>query len=277
MGAPHAEVIGDPVAQSQSPLIHQYWLGRLGIEAEYRATRVTADGLAAFLAARRSDPDWRGCNVTIPHKQDVMGLLDLVEPGAREIGAVNCVYRGGGRLAGRNSDIDGVAAALDAAELAGAKVAVIGAGGGARAAIRYLLDRRVATVAILVRDPMKAAPLRRDGPGGRVETWPLHRCDEALRGAAVVINASPMGMDGAAEMPPALLACVAAHAPGTILFDMVYKPLETAFLAAGRANGGTPVDGLTMLIGQARAAFPLFFGQPAPPGGEQAVRALLTT
>jgi shikimate dehydrogenase len=277
MGMPYAEVIGDPVAQSQSPLIHQHWLDLLGIEARYRATRVTPDGLAAFLAARRSDPDWRGCNVTIPHKQDVMGLLDFVEPGARDIGAVNCVYREGDRLGGRNSDIDGVAAALDAADLAGAKAAVIGAGGGARAAIRYLLDRKVATVAILVRDPIKAAPLRRDGPGGRVETWPLHRCEDALPGAAAVINASPMGMEGAADMPPTLLACIAAHAPGTILFDMVYKPLETPFLATGRANGGTPVDGLTMLIGQARAAFSLFFGRPAPPGGEQALRDLLAT
>jgi shikimate dehydrogenase len=277
MGMPYAEVIGDPVAQSQSPLIHQHWLDRLGIEAGYRATRVPPDELAAFLAARRSDPDWRGCNVTIPHKQDVMGLLDFVEPGARAIGAVNCVYRDGDGLGGRNSDIDGVAAALDAADLAGARVSVIGAGGGARAAIRYLLDREVTTIAILVRDPMKAAALRRDGPDGRVEIWPLPRCDRALQGTVAIINASPMGMEGGPEMPRALLTCLDAHAPGTILFDMVYKPLETAFLAAARANGGTPIDGQTMLIGQARAAFALFFGQSAPAGGEQALRDLLAT
>ena len=97
MGIPYAEVIGDPVAHSRSPLIHKFWLERLGIEGDYRATRATAGELPAYLAARRSDPDWRGCNVTMPHKQAILPLLDDV---ADDLRAVNCVLPRSGRLVG---------------------------------------------------------------------------------------------------------------------------------------------------------------------------------
>ena len=94
MTVPYAEVIGDPIAQSKSPAIHGFWLQQLGIAAEYRACHVTAEGLAAYIAARRADPAWRGCNVTMPHKQAVMPLLDALDPEAERIGAVNTVVRG---------------------------------------------------------------------------------------------------------------------------------------------------------------------------------------
>src|SRR5207253_5298056 len=100
-----AEVIGDPIAQSKSPVIHRYWLDRLGIEGDYVRTRVAADELAGFLARRRSDPEWRGCNVTIPHKETIIPLLDRLDPSAEAIGAVNCVVPEGGALVGYNTDI----------------------------------------------------------------------------------------------------------------------------------------------------------------------------
>jgi len=265
-----AEVIGDPIAQTKSPAIHKAWLAELGLEGDYRATRVAPDELAAFLAQRRTDPDWRGCNVTIPHKEKVLPLLDHVDPGAAAIGAVNCILPGPDGLTGRNTDIDGVAAALAGLDLQSRKVAVIGAGGGARAAIRYLLDAG-ATIDILVRDPNKAAHFASD----RVHILPLADADTAFKGASAIVNASPMGMSGAADMPPALLASIAAHAQGKTLFDMVYKPLETPFLAAGRINGATCVDGLTMLIGQAKAAFRLFFGHDAA-ADDESLRRFLT-
>ncbi len=274
MGIAFAEVIGDPIAQSKSPIIHKYWLERLGIEADYRATRVAAKDLGAFFSARRGIADWRGCNVTIPHKQKVMPLIDVLSPGALAVGAVNCVARDGDRLVGHNSDVDGVAAALDEAELKGAKVMMIGAGGGALAAIHYLRLRNAAQIAMLVRDPRKAAR-RHDRAGSEIEIYSLDQCERAIAGAAVLINASPMGMEGAAPMPPGLLACIAEHAAGTIAFDMVYKPLETAFLDAARANGGDAVDGLTMLVGQAASAFELFFGEPPPAGESSELRRLL--
>lgn len=270
----YAEVIGDPVAQSKSPAIHKTWLAACGLEGDYRATQVRPEGLAAYIATRRTDPDWRGCNVTIPHKQAIIPLLDTIDPGAEAIGAVNCVAPGPKGLEGRNSDIDGIAAALDAIDLAGRKVALIGAGGAARAAIAYLAQQDVGSLTLLVRDPKKAESLREMAPAIAIRS--LAEAGEVFAGARLIINASPMGMDGAAPMPPTLLDAVAAHSAGAALFDMVYKPLETGFLATGRAHGGTGIDGLTMLIGQARAAFALFFGHPAP-AGDFALRDLLAT
>ena len=107
-GQAYAEVIGDPIAQSKSPAIHNYWLKRLGIDAEYRACHVTADGLADYVADRRDDPDWRGCNVTMPHKQAIVPLLDRLEIGAELVEAVNTVIRrersGSVALIGSNTD-----------------------------------------------------------------------------------------------------------------------------------------------------------------------------
>lgn len=276
MGTPFAEVIGDPIAQSKSPLIYKRWLAQIGLDGDYRSTRVAPADLAAFLATRRADPDWRGCNVTIPHKQAVMPLLEAIVPGAQTIGSVNCVGRDGDRLVGHNSDIDGVAAALSGIELRGAKTVMIGAGGGALAALRYLLDGKVESIHSLVRDPVKAASLR-DVDSDRVVILPLSRCSEALVGSKIIINASPLGMHGAVTMPTELLAAVAANAAGATIFDMVYHPLETALLATARAHGGKAVDGLTMLIGQARAAFTLFFDEQAPHDGLQTLRDILTS
>jgi shikimate dehydrogenase len=258
VGIPFAEVIGDPVAHSRSPAIHKGWLAELGIEGDFRATRVAAGELDGFLAGRRGDPDWRGCSVTIPHKRPVMRLLDRIDPRASAVGAVNCVVPGPDGLSGHNKDLDGLTAALGRIVLEGRKVALIGTGGAARAAIRYLLDSGVGQVAVLARDPSLVERL------GGARPLPLEACDSAFQEATAIVNATPMGMTGASAMPPWLLASVAAHSSGTILFDMVYEPAETPFLATGRANGAKCIGGLTMLVGQARAAFELFFGR-APP------------
>ena len=274
MGIPYAEVIGDPIAQSKSPLIHRHWLATLDLAGDYRAVRVPDAELGDYLAERRHDPDWRGCNVTIPHKEQVLTFLDPVEPGARAIGAVNCVVPKGHQLVGYNSDVEGIAAALDGANVEGAKAVVIGAGGGARAALHYLGEKGVRRIALLARDPGKAVTL----VAGReyLDLSTLDDCDEAMAGASIIINASPLGMAGSPDMPPRLLDCVAAHARGATLFDMVYSPLRTAFLEIGEANGGTAVDGLTMLIGQARTAFEHFFGRPPPPDDDD-LRTMLVS
>ena len=155
-----AEVIGDPIAQSKSPLIHKYWLDQLGITGEYVRTRVPSNELASFLNGRRTDADWRGCNVTIPHKQAIIPLLDRLDAGAEAIGAVNCVVPEDSALVGYNTDIDGIAAALDSTELRGRKAALIGAGGAARAVVAHLASRGVARIALIVRNPERADTLR---------------------------------------------------------------------------------------------------------------------
>jgi shikimate dehydrogenase len=270
---PFSEVIGDPIAQSKSPIIHKYWLQQLGIDGDYFRTLVVADALAQFLEQRRPNADWRGCNVTIPHKERIIPLLDRLDSGAEAIGAVNCIVRRPEGLVGFNTDIDGIAAALDDTELDGAKVTIIGAGGGARALVAYLARRR-ARITILVRNPVKAEPLR--ALASSIEILPLDRADDGLAGSAAIVNASPLGMAGAAPMSPSLLEAVGRHAAGTTLFDMVTTPAATPFLAAGLTSADRLVDGLTMLIGQARRAFELFFGK-VPPLGDEELRDLLTT
>ena len=119
MSVPYAEVIGDPIAQSKSPAIHRFWLDALGIEADYRCAHVTPDALAGYIAERRGDPDWRGCNVTLPHKLAVMELVD--DPGGvrDSIGAMNTVLRqADGSLIGTNTDAGGFAAPIAGLDLA---------------------------------------------------------------------------------------------------------------------------------------------------------------
>lgn len=269
MGPPFAEVIGDPIAQSKSPVIHRHWLDRLRIGGDYVRTGVTADELAALVDRRRSDADWRGCNVTIPHKQAVMSLLDRLDPGAEAIGAVNCIVPDDGVLTGYNTDIDGVAAALDSTELRGCKAALVGAGGGARAVIAYLANRGIGRIAIVARNPGRAEVLRPLAPGAGMDILTFDRADEAFASSAAIINSSPLGMAGADPMPQSILDSVQRHAAGATVFDLVTTPAETAFLSVGRLSGGRPVDGLTMLVGQAARAFKMFFGTPAPaPDGE---------
>ena len=130
---PYAEVIGDPISQSKSPIIHGFWLKKLGLRGEYRAVRVRADGLAAYLEKRRADPDWQGCNVTIPHKQAVLEVIDAPLRTAKRVGAANCLYRSRRGISGENSDIDGVreALAISSEERDPGAVCLIGAGGDA--------------------------------------------------------------------------------------------------------------------------------------------------
>ena len=158
----YAEVIGDPIAQSKSPAIHNFWLAKLGIDAEYRACHVTAEGLADYFAARRADPEWRGCNVTMPHKQAVIPLLDRLDPLAAKIGAVNTIVReGDGSLGGYNTDAAGflepLRPRLDETHLF-RMARVVGTGGAARAIVAALAGEHFVLV-LAGRDRAKAARL----------------------------------------------------------------------------------------------------------------------
>ena len=269
MSQPYAEVIGDPIAHSKSPAIHKFWLGKLGLDADYRATHVTPDGLADYVARRRDDPDWRGANVTIPHKIAVMDLVD--DPGGvrGSIGAVNTlVRRPDGSVFGTNTDAGGFYAPIAGLDLAGQSVVVIGAGGAARAILFALSRCDVGPVTLLARSPLKGAGLlARFGLKGRV--LPM---TAALPPAALLVNATSLGMVG---QPP--LDLDLSPLPETaVVYDIVYAPLETPLLAAARARELEAVDGLEMLIGQAAAAFEIFFDAAPPRDADAELRALLT-
>lgn len=270
MSQPYAEVIGDPVAHSKSPIIHQFWLDALGIDARYECCHVTPADLAGYFSKRRDDVLWRGCNITLPHKETA--LAHVADPGNVRslIGAANLVTRGDdGTLIAANTDAGGFYLPIADLELAGAAIIVIGAGGAARAVLYALSRLEVAEVTIINRNTLKAgALLARFGLRGKA--LPL---GAPLPPAALVVNASALGMAG---QPP--LDVDLAPLPGdAIIYDIVYAPVETPLLAAARARGLETVDGLEMLVGQAAIAFEVLFGTVPPRDDDAALRALLAS
>lgn len=274
MGVPYAEVIGDPIAHSKSPQIHKFWLEKLGIEGDYRATRVSADELAGYFDDRRQDAAWRGCNVTIPHKERILGLLDDVLD--YDIGAVNCVVREKGRLVGRNTDLDGFGEATPVHVDTGKPVCLLGSGGAARVVIASLDVLAVYQWHLVARDRARARRLfDRFGMEGRI--FDFDEAEAAVAGSIGVVNATPLGMTGFPAMPDSVFrGFPRMRGRGAFAIDMVYTPLQTEFLHAARSARIETIDGLTMLIGQAAAAFIRFFGAPAPRERDFELRELLT-
>lgn len=265
---PYAEVIGDPIAHSKSPIIHGHWLTQAGIDAHYRACHVTAEGLAAYVARRRDDPLWRGCNVTLPHKLAI--VEHVADPGgvAESIGAMNTIARDGDHaLFGTNTDAAGFWTPIADCDLRGRDVVVIGAGGAARAVLFALGRVGCGPVTILNRNVLKAsALLARAGLKG--QALPL---TARLPAAALLVNASALGMTG----QPPLTIDLDPLPDDALVYDLVYSPLETPLLAAAAARGLETVDGLDMLVGQAALAFELFFGAPPDRSNDAALREKL--
>lgn len=268
MSPRYAEVIGDPVSHSKSPLIHKFWLDRLGIEGDYRATRVAPDALGAFIGQRSADPHWRGCNVTLPHKLAVMD--QVADPGnvRDSIGAMNTVARSErGIVFGTNTDAAGFYAPLAELPLVGTRAVVIGTGGAAHAALFALARCDVDSITLLARNPLKGAELlARFGLKGAA--LPI---DAPLPPAALLVNATQLGMTG---QPP--LEIDLSPLPGdAVVYDLVYAPRVTPLLAAAEARGLATIDGLEMLIAQAAVAFEIFFDAAPPREDDTALRALV--
>ena len=253
-----AEVIGDPIAQSRSPAIHNFWLGKLGLAYDYRAALVTRAGLAEFVAQRRRDSAWRGCNVTMPLKLDAVMLADGASDSAIAAGAANLLLPKDGQLLAGNTDVGAVARLLgprlqrDGAE---AGITLLGSGGAARAVLVALHRLGVETVRIQARDLAVATKLAVEFGVGEPP-----RAFDAPVNTNGLINATPLGMAGV----PAFPIDIAAMPAGGWVFDMVSDPAETPLLAAARGRGLATVDGLTMLVEQAADSFMLLFGHEAP-------------
>ncbi|MET0589068.1 MAG: shikimate dehydrogenase [Novosphingobium sp.] len=281
----YAEVIGDPIVQSKSPAIHGFWLEKLGVSASYGRAHVKADGLADYLAGKRADENWRGCNVTMPHKQAIMPLLDHIDEVASRIGAVNTVVReDDGLLTGYNTDAAGFLEPLQPllSETHLWRMArIMGAGGAARAIVVALADQGF-TLVLAARDPGKARALLDElAPKGEHHAVDIAHFapetdfafDDRERLLDLVVNASPLGMTG---QPPLLFDF--SHAPpASVVYDIVTHPLETPLLVRARELGFPTIDGLAMLIGQAAVAFEKFFGVAAPREHDAELRARLTS
>lgn len=268
---PVAGVIGWPIAHSKSPLIHRFWLGKLGLDGDYSRFPVAPEDLADFVCAMPA-MGLRGVNVTIPHKVAVMGMVDIVTASASGVGAANCLYfRKPGELAAANTDISGICAGIDRDRVKGNSVIILGSGGAARAAVTAATSMSAAQIVVLARSTAGAAQML-DNLGRDGLVRPLAEGLPAIDDAVLLFNATSLGMAG----QPDLDLDLSALPRGCTVYDAVYTPLETGLLRAAKAQGLRAVDGLTMLIGQAGMAFELFYGHVAPRQHDAELRALLT-
>lgn len=262
-----AVLLGDPVAHSLSPLIHNTAFRARGINAAYLATRVAAEAIGEAVAGLRA-LESMGANVTVPHKQAVLPLLDVLTPTAEDIGAVNTITRrDDGSLRGDNTDAAGFLSALDTDALRGADAVVFGNGGAARAVVHALLtELRPAFLTIAARTPERAEALAHDlaafDERGALRIVPLAEAGNVVRRSRLVVNATSVGMH------PNDDATVWPHAddfgPEQTVYDLVYAPAETRLLRDAKARGAETIGGLAMLIGQAAVAFEQWTGQPMP-------------
>lgn len=258
-------LLGDPVAHSASPAMHNAAFAREGVDAVYLAFRVGADafaaavrGLAALGAA--------GANVTIPHKERALRLADQASELARRTGAANVLAFREGRILADNTDVPGFLASLEEAGIAlrGQRVAVLGAGGAARAVVVAALDAGAEAVTVVARSEGRAAELVRDlGGGGRLQVRPWGpRAGAALPpGCSVVVNCTPLGMHPGDPVPVADLGQLEA---GAAVVDLIYNPPETPLLREARARGLRAAGGGGMLVWQAALSWRLWFGREGP-------------
>ncbi|MFC6279764.1 MULTISPECIES: shikimate dehydrogenase [Polaromonas] len=271
-----AGIMGWPVAHSRSPLIHNHWIQKYGLTGAYVQLPVAPSkldiaipGLAAL--------GFRGCNITLPHKVDALQLMDEVDANARRMGAMNTiVVQPDGSLKGFNNDGFGyIQSLLDAKpdwRADAGPVTVLGAGGAARAVVLSLADRGAKEIRLLNRSPEKAQALA-DEFGAPVKALPWSERHAALADVALLVNTTSQGMHGQPDLDLKLDA-LPRHA---LVSDVIYVPLETPLLIAARQRGNPTVNGLGMLLNQARPAFHAWFGvmPEITPELRQAIEATL--
>ena len=268
MTSPYAEVVGDPIAQSRSPQIHTFWLKALGIEGAYRAHRVTRAELPDYLAKRRADPAWRGCNVTMPLKLDALMLADDPTDRATAAGAANLLVHRDGKLIAANSDVGAVRDLVAPLVTAGEAtlITLLGNGGAARAVLLAMRLLGAGPVLLQARDMGDATKLAVEF---RLEQAP--RLFDTPVDSRGLINATPLGMAGIA---PTRIDISGMPTNGWVL-DLVSNPLPTPLLVSAEARGLTTIDGLSVLVEQAADSFELLFGQKPPRNRDPELFAML--
>lgn len=258
-------VIGDPIRHSKSPIMMNRAFRETGINGVYTAFHIKDGSLRDFIAGVRA-MGIRGVNVTIPHKLRVMELLDEIDEGARVIGAVNTIVNDNGRLIGYNTDGIGYVRSLKeeaVPDLSGKRIMVIGAGGAARGIVYALLGESPAGISIVNRTVERAEELASSFAGGavRLDAASNERLEELCGDADIVINTTSVGMFPNVEESPVPGEWLK---PGAVASDLIYNPLQTAFLKGAEARGCTAHGGLGMFIYQGAYAFEYWTGQSAP-------------
>jgi len=251
-------VIGWPVKHSRSPKMHGWWLKHYGIDGEYRMEEVSPEKFPAFIANLRSH-GYVGANVTIPHKEAAFRLTQPDER-ARAVGASNTLWYENGELRSTNTDVEGFLGALDAGapgweQNKDRPAVVFGAGGASRAVVWGLLERGVARIHVVNRTFERAAEMAKLY-GDRIVPAPWEDRNKVLEGAGLAANATSLGLKGNPDLDVDLLRM----APGGVVADINYVPLETKLLAQARRLGLKTADGLDMLLYQGVRGFELWFG-----------------
>jgi len=254
-----AGVMGWPVAHTRSPAIHNHWIAQHGLKGAYVQLPVQPDRLETAIRGLAA-LGFAGCNVTVPHKVSAMQFMDELHPTARRVAAINTiVVQPDGRLLGMNNDGAGYIQSLRDADATwrgdAGPALVLGAGGAARAIVVALLDEGVPELRITNRTLERAQELAKDF-GDRVTVVPWAQRNAAMAGASLLVNTTTLGMHGQAPLDVALDAL-----PQTAMVsDAIYIPLETPLLTQARLRGHRTVNGLGMLLNQARPAFQSWFG-----------------
>ncbi|MDZ7927310.1 MAG: shikimate dehydrogenase [Agrobacterium sp.] len=269
----NAFVVGYPIKHSRSPIIHSYWLKKFGIAGSYKAVEVAPDDFPHFIAALREQRPGGmvGGNVTIPHKEAVYRLADSPDELAEELGAANTVWMEEGRLYATNTDGYGFVSNLDERHPGWDqtdRAVVFGAGGASRAVVQSLRDRGISEIHVLNRTVERAREMA-DRFGARVFSHPMGALHEVMQGAGLFVNTTSLGMDGT-EAPEIDFSPLAARA---VVTDIVYVPLRTPILEMAEMQGIATVDGLGMLLHQAKPGFKKWFG--GTPDVDESLRALI--
>ena len=255
---PLAGVIGHPIAHSRSPALHGYWLKRYGLRGHYIPMDIAQADLKDALAFLPK-VGFVGLNVTIPHKETVLALADVVTDRAALIGAANTlIFRKDGKIHADNTDGAGFVANIKQNaphwSPSGGPAAIYGAGGAARAVIAALIELGTPEIRISNRTRLRAEALRSDF-GARLTVYDWVQAGHMADGASLVINATSLGMSG----KPDFRVPLEDLAPATIVTDLVYTPLMTQFLIEAQDKGAHIVDGLGMLLHQAAPGFERWF------------------
>jgi shikimate dehydrogenase len=254
-----AGVMGWPIAQSRSPILHNYWIEKYNLNGRYVPLAVRPERLSDAI---RGLPalGFRGCNLTMPHKQLAMTMVDSLTDTAKRIGAVNCIVVGeGSKLSGTNNDGNGYV--LSVQEVApqwrpsDGPIAILGAGGAARAIIVAFLERGASEIRLINRTFEKAERLAKEF-GSAIKPIAWDKRSDAIADVALLTNATNQGMVG---QPPLEIA-LDKLSSRTLVSDLIYVPPETPFLTAAKARGNVIINGLGMLLHQARPAFEAWFG-----------------
>ncbi len=254
-----AGVMGWPVAHTRSPAIHNHWIARYGLKGAYVQMPVHPDRLEAAMCGLHA-LGFAGCNVTVPHKVSAMALMDELHPAARRVAAINTVVvQPDGRLLGMNNDGAGYIQSLRDTDPTwrgdAGPALILGAGGAARAIVVALLDEGVPELRITNRTLERAQVIAEDF-GDRVKVVPWSERNEAMAGVSLLVNTTTLGMHGQLPLDVKLDALPLA----AMVSDAIYLPMETDLLAQARLRGHRTVNGLGMLLNQARPAFASWFG-----------------